>query len=249
MKRILGASLAILVICGTAPARADDKDATEILDKAIKALGGEENLTKAMKAKWTSKGTVTFNGNENELKTTAMIDGLDKHRSEAEGEFNGNDFHMMTILNGDKGWREFGDNVMDLDDDAIANEKRVGYLQFVPMFVLPLKTKDFKAETDGEEKVDGKPTAKVKATGPDGKTFTLFFDKESGLPVRMTATVKGFMGEDYVQDNSFASYKDFDGIKKATKIESKRDGEPLLKMDVTEFKVLSKFEPGTFDEP
>src|SRR5436309_598246 len=40
MTRFHGAVLAAALIA-SAPARADDKDATPILDKAIKALGGE----------------------------------------------------------------------------------------------------------------------------------------------------------------------------------------------------------------
>jgi hypothetical protein len=48
---------------------------------------------------------------------------------------------------------------------------------------------------------------------------------------------------------TFKDYKDFDGIKKATKVESKRDGEDFLKSEVTEFKVLDKVEPATFSEP
>ena len=47
----------------------------------------------------------------------------------------------------------------------------------------------------------------------------------------------------------YTKYKDFGGIKKAAKVEAKRDGEKFLTYEVTEFKVLDKVEPGTFDEP
>ena len=63
MKRFLGAGLVAFVICGPSGSiRADDKDTTAILDKAIKALGGEEKLGKATTVSWKSKGTITFNG-------------------------------------------------------------------------------------------------------------------------------------------------------------------------------------------
>ena len=61
--------------------------------------------------------------------------------------------------------------------------------------LVPLKGKDFKLEAAGEEKVDGKPAAGIKVTGPDQKDFTLYFDKESGLPVKLVARVVGFQGE------------------------------------------------------
>ena len=59
----------------------------------------------------------------------------------------------------------------------------------------------------------------------------------------------GFQGEDFTQESTFADYKDFGGIKKATKLESKRDGERFLEAEITEFKVLEKAEPETFAEP
>jgi hypothetical protein len=114
---------------------------------------------------------------------------------------------------------------------------------------LPLKTKDFKVEAVGEEKVGDKPAEVLKVTGPDGKDFKLYFDKESGLPVKEVAKVIGFMGEEFTQEVTFHDYKDFNGIKKATKTEVKRDGEKFMEGEILEFKVLDKVEPKTFDEP
>jgi hypothetical protein len=250
MKRFLGAVLATLFLTSPiSPVRADDKDPNAILDKAIKALGGEEKLKKAEAITWKSKGTITFNGNANDIKVQTTYQGLDHHRSEFEGEFNGNEVKGTTVLNGDKGWRKFGENNMDMDDDGVANEKRTIYLQVIPVTLLPLKTKAFKLEAGPEDKVDGKPAVAIKVTGPDKKDFTIYFDKESGLPVRLTAKVIGFGGEEHDQDTTFTDYKDFDGIKKATKVSSKHDGEDFIKSEITEFKVLDKVEPKTFAQP
>jgi hypothetical protein len=97
--------------------------------------------------------------------------------------------------------------------------------------------------------VDGKPAVGIKVTGPDQKDFTLYFDKESGLPVKLTAKVVGFQGSEHDQETFYKDYKDFDGIKKATKVESKRDGEDFSKSEITEFKVLEKVDAQTFAEP
>jgi hypothetical protein len=155
----------------------------------------------------------------------------------------------VVVVNGDKGWRKFGDNKMDLDGDALANEKRQVYLQVVPSLLVPLKGKGFKLESASEEKVGDKPAAVIKVTGPEGKDFTLYFDKESGLPVKLVAKVIGFGGEEFTQETTYKDYKDFDGIKKATKANSKRDGEDFVKSEVTEFKVLDKVDAKTFSEP
>jgi len=250
MKRFLGAILMTLLVSGPIHStRADEKDATAVLDKAIKALGGEEKLKKAENLTWKTKGTITFNGEDNNISVSATLQGLDHYRSDFEGEFGGNQIKGVVILNATKGWRKFGDNKMDMDEDGIGNEKRNLYLQITPMTILPLKSKGFKVETAGEEKVGDKPAAVVKVTGPDGKDFKLSFDKESGLPVKLVANVIGFGGEEFTQETSYKDYKDFDGIKKAAKVESKRDGEDFIKSEITEFKIIDKVDPKTFNEP
>jgi hypothetical protein len=250
MKRFLRAALAIVFVSASASlVRADDKDPNAILDKGIKAIGGEEKLKKVGAISWKSKVAITFNGNSNELNSHVTAQGIDHYRSEIEGEFGGNPFKGVTVLNGEKGWRKFGDNKMDIDGDAVANEKRQVYLQVIPILLLPVKGKGFKLEGVAEEKVGDKPAAGIKATGPDGKDFTLYFDKESGLPVKLVAKVVGRQGEEYTQEIIYKDYKEFDGIKKATKAEGKRDGEDFIKSEVTEFKVLEKVDPKTFSEP
>jgi hypothetical protein len=251
MRRFLGGVLVATLVTGLGSlARAEeDKDAKAVLDKAIKALGGEEKLAKVTAATWKAKGKISFGGNENEFTSDVTFQGLDHYRSAFEGDFGGNKVKGLVVVAGDKGWRQFGDNTMELDKGGLANEKRSLYLQVVPATLMPLKDKAFKVEAAGEEKVGGKPAAGLKVTGPDGKDFTLWFDKESGLPVKQVAKVMGFMGEEFTQETTFADYKEFGGIKKATKVENKRDGEKFLEQQITEFKALDKVEPKTFAEP
>jgi hypothetical protein len=251
MARFLGVVVVAALLSGLgSPARGgDEKDTKAILDKAIKALGGEEKLAKVKGATWKSKGTISFGGNDSEFTLRGTVQGLDHSRQEFEGDFGGMKVTGVTVVAGDKGWRKFADMVMELDKDGLANEKRNLYLQGIPGWLLPLREKGFKVEAAAEEKVDGKPAAVLKVTGPDGKDFTLFFDKESGLPVKSVAKVLGFMGDEFTQETIFSDYKEFDGIKRATKVQAKRDGEKFVEQQISEFKPLEKVDPKTFEEP
>jgi hypothetical protein len=251
MKRFLGVATAAALVLGLGgPAQTDNpRDARAIVDKAIQAMGGAEKLNGIKAAMWKSKGKISFGGNDNDFTSTTTVQGLDHFRNEFEGDFGGNTVKGVIILAGDKGWRKFGDNNMEMDKDAVTNEKRTVYLQIIPATLVPLKTKAFKIEPAGADKVGGKAAAGVKVTAPDGKDFTLYFDKESGLPVKLVAKVVGFMGDEFTQETLFSDYKDFHGIKKATKIESKRDGERFVEQQITEFRVLPKVGPHTFAEP
>jgi hypothetical protein len=250
MRQFLGAVLGTFLVFSLGmAARAQDKNATAILDKAIKALGGEEKLSKVKAFTWKGKGKISFGGTDNTITAQVTVQDLDHYRQEFEGEFMGNKVQGVVVLAGDKGWRHFGDMNTELDKEGVANQKRVVYLQVIPGTLVPLKGKGFKVEAVGEEKVGGKPADGIRVTGPDGKDFTLYFDRESGLPVKMVAKVVGFTGEEFTQETTFGSYKDFDGIKKATKVENKRDGVRFQELEITEFKVLDKVDPKTFAAP
>jgi hypothetical protein len=243
------ALLAVVTLVMAASSRADDKDTKAVIEKGIKALGGEEKLTKAGTCSWKSKGTITLNGDDNEFTSVSTLQGLDHYRSDFEGKFGDNDVKGVTVLSGDKGWQKFNDNDREFDADAVINEKHRINIQAIPTTLVQLNGKGFKIESTTDEKIGDKPAAGIKVTGPEGKDFTLYFDKESGLPVKMVATVAGFQGQDYTQETLFSDYKDFGGIKKATKTVVKRDGETFITQELTEFKVLDKVEPDTFTEP
>jgi hypothetical protein len=251
MKGFIGLlCVAALVTClGSQVGAQGSKDVDAILDKAIKALGGEQALSAVKAATWKGKGKITFGGSDNDFSIQGAVQGLEHFRQEFEGEFDGNKIKGLTVLNGDKAWRVLADMSMELDKDGVANEKRNVYLLLIPAKVLPLKGKAFKVEVAPEENVAGKPAAGLKITPPDGKIFKLYFDKDSGLPVKQVAAVVGFGGDEFTQETTFSNYKDINGLKKAMKVENKRDGEKFMAVEFTEYKLLDKVDPKLFAQP
>lgn len=228
-------------------ASAADEEAKAVVDKAVKAVGGSVDASKAYS--WKTKGTLTINDTDNKFTTKVTAQGINHYRQEFEGEFDGNPIKGVTVLDGDKAWRKIGEDANKLEDDQLANEKRTAYLLIVGQAPSFLKGEGFKLESDEEQKVDGKPATELKVTGPDGKDFEISFDKATGLPVKMTATVVDFQGEEYKQETLFKNYKEFDGIKRASKIETKRNGKKFVDYELIEFKVLDKADKDAFAEP
>ncbi len=246
MKKLFGVLLiaAFLSIMGATR----QTDATAILDKAIAAVGGAEKLGNVKAMTWKAKGTVSFQGNDNPMTISATAQGIDHMRQEFESEFGGNKVKFITVLAGDKGWRVFGDNKMEMDN--IGNEKRTAYLAVIPVTLLALKGEKYKLDALPEEKIGEKAVTVLKVTTPDTKEFKIYFDKETGLPTRTVAKVLGFQGEEFTQETNFSEYKDLGGIKKATKVSSKRDGEKFMDQEITEFVTLDKeADAKTFAEP
>jgi hypothetical protein len=239
----------LLTVASSLGTLARAQDAKAILDKAQKAMGGEDKLRAVKAVSWKGTGKLAFGGNETSFTSETTLQGLDHLRGSFEADFMGNEIKATTVVAGDKGWRKFGDMNMELDKDGLANEKRMIYLQLIPTTLAPLRQKEFKVELSATERIGDKEAAVLKVTGPDSKDFKIYFDHETGLPVKLVAAVIGFMGEEFTQETTYSDYKDFEGIKKATKIKSKRDGEDFIDYEITEFKVLKEVDPKTFTEP
>ena len=247
-QRFVSGLLASLVLLiGSSFAHAED-GAPAILDKAIKALGGQEQLSKVKAISLKAKGTINLMGDDNPFSVSVILQGLDHSKQEFEGEFGGNKIKGGSILDGNKGWRTFAGMTMELEGDELNEAKRTQYLQVMAMNPTILKGNGFKVASAPSEKVGDKTALGLKVTGPDGKTCTLYIDEASGLPVKMVAKVK-FQAEEFTQSTTYADYKDFQGIKKATKMESTRDGNKFQTQEVTEFKILDSVDPKTFAEP
>ena len=251
MKRFLGATLVILFVSSQGGlARSDDSDPMAILDKAIRALGGEEKLKKAEMATCKVKETITFNANS-KIKIQATVQGLDRYRSEYQGEFNGKAVKGVNVLNGNKYWRKVNDTRTEFDERAVANMKRFESWHLSPPRLLPLTDPGVKLAPGGEQTVNGEPAVGIKVTGLEGKELTLYFARQSGLPVMLVAKILGSGGDEFPREMTYiySDYKDFDGVKRPTKIEAKRDGKDFWKAKVTEFKVVDQVDPKTFAEP
>ena len=165
MRRFLCAVFVVLlyVVSGSL-VRADDPAAAATLDKAIKALGGEEKLAKAQAFSWKAKGKLIVQGNENDFESKVTMQGLDHLR-----EFWNDQFHVTVIVSGDKGSRRLRDETWEIEGDGLAGEKRSIYLQAVPIVLLPLKSKGFKYQAAADEKVGDKPAAVLKVTAPTAR--------------------------------------------------------------------------------
>lgn len=239
----------VLVIASTACA---DAAADAIINKGIEALGGEARLAKARATTSKVKSTVISGDSASVSKIEHTTDGLGRMRMTFEDDFDGYKFAAITVIDGDKGWVKEGEmEVVELQGQELADLKSGFFWQSVPFTLVELKDSKFKTEVVGDVKVDGKPADGVKVTGPEGKDFAIYFDKKTGLPVKAVADEPDpeSPGQEFTQEDYYSDYKDFGGIKRATKVEIKCDGETSIKMELLSLKVLDKVDDKTFAKP
>jgi hypothetical protein len=256
-RRIASLRLVVVfasLVIAIAPAASADDGADAIINKGIKAIGGEARLAKARATTSKIKGTFISGDNASEFKVEQTTDGLDRMRSIFKGDGGGHKFTTTTVIDGDKGWRKEGEmEVMELEGEQLADEKWGHFSQSIALTLVSLKAKSLKANVEavGDEKVGEKPAAGVKVTGPDDKYFTIYFDKQSGLPVKIVAVLPDpeSVGQEFTQETYFSDYKDYSGIKRAKKVDIKRDGKTFIKIELVDVQVLDKVDDKTFAKP
>jgi hypothetical protein len=103
-----------------------------------------------------------------------------------------------------------------------------------------------KAVTEGVEPVSGEDCYKVVVTPAEGKPETMYFEKKSGLLVKVNTVAVNQMGEIPV-DISVSDYRDFSGILTPTKTVQKAGGQEfsitLQSVKVNEEIPADRFEP------
>jgi len=256
MKRFhIAFFLAVNLLAPVSNVTADDKDVAAILDKAMKALGGEDKLSKIEAVTWKTTGwmNMLFQGAEHFKCTGELtIAGLDRSRSELIMlDPGGAKLRIRSILNGDNAWLSWGDVPLKPTRHA-PGLKRSVFLAMIPVTLAPLKDPRFKIEVGGDEKVGNRPAVVLNVTCPDGETIKVSFDKESGLPLKAVGKALLIddpdMDLDVTQEMIYSNYKDFGGIKTAAQVDFKSDGFNR-KLEVIEFKVLKQVDPSSFSPP
>src|SRR5262249_33712160 len=135
-RLLLSALAGTLLLAGAVRAENASK-ADAIVNKAIKAAGGEKNLNKLKAVTWDQKGTLYGRGDGIDYSATCTSELPDKSRLEIEG-------FMTNVVNGDKGWSNQGGSANDMSAAQIAEQKESLYARRLTTLVPLAKDKNLK---------------------------------------------------------------------------------------------------------
>ncbi len=234
--------------------RADDvPKARALVDRAIRALGGEANLRKAPAVSWKGKGIIYFLPPQGNPYTSEMvIQWPNRRRLEAHTELGTQKMNLLIVLNGDEGWTQFGNgSIAPMGKTDLRDQKEELYADYLAT-VLPLTDPAFKLTAVGSKTIDGRPAEGVKVSRQGHHDVTLYFDKQTGLPLMRTSHYRYrdprglHEGE---QDTYFADFVETDGVKYPRKFTIKRAGKVFVQQNVLELKPLARVDAKEFAEP
>lgn len=249
MSRAFASMLSVLALFAAAPGvRAADDDPKAIIAKAIKAHGGEEFLNKHQGARAQNKGKITLPGvGEADFTQDVVYMLPNKFKDSMELSIAGQKISVLTIMNGEKISIDAGGRAVDVTDDIKKAMKEAVDMLSVARLTPLLKDKSYELSIFGEAKVEDKPAIGVRISAKGKKDVTLFFDKKTGLMVKIEhRTTEPNTGAEINQERIILEYKEKDGIPLPKKVLVKHDGKTFIEAEASEFTFLEKVDDSEF---
>jgi hypothetical protein len=246
---------AVLAVAAAGTARADDQaDLRKVIDKAIKAMGGEEKLAKFKAETFKMKGKFYGMGEGIDYTGEWQVQPPDKIRIQIDGEIGGMKVNFFTqVVNGDKVWmRGGGEEAKEVTDkDELTEIKEQFNARKIESLLPLIKDKEYQLTSLGDVKVEDKPAVGIRVAHKGYRDVNLFFDKDKGLLVKIETVVKDNMtgGKEQTQEEVLSDYKETNGILHPMKLVINRDGKKWVDGEITEFEPKEKIDDAVFVKP
>jgi hypothetical protein len=242
----------IMILAGCAAStsftRADDA-ARAIVDRAIKAHGGEALLAKYKASVSKVKGAIHRPEGMYQFTGEMAAQGPDQTRGVFETEVGGVRVRFVSVLNKDKGWEKVDDEIEELDKEQVADAQEDAHAGWVAS-LAPLKDKAYTLAPLGEMPVDGRAVVGVKVSCKGRRDVNLYFDKETALLVLCESRGKDEETNQEVTERAYSTeYKDVQGVKTPMKTRVTRDDKLYVEMELTEIQYHEKLDHGLFGRP
>ncbi len=203
-------STLILLLAGSAARSGEEPPA--IIARAVQALGGEANLSRARAVQAKIKGTLYDPGVKESLIDGAKFTGelitqlpaQVKYSIDAEAA--GLRVSIMSVLNGHKSWTRDFERSQEDDPATLADLEQSAYVSYVSTLVPLLKDKSYTLSSTGEAQVNEQAAVAIKVASKGHPDVTLSFDKVSGFLLkteyrwRDATTKKDVTHEEYFSD-------------------------------------------------
>ncbi len=244
MRIIVGIALMALGLGIHTPVRAGERDkALAVIEQAIKAHGGAEALTKAQKRSRRGQGVLTLTG-EVPFTTEETVHLPDRCRVVLEVGRN----RVVIVLNGDKGWLlPPGGSAQPMNKEQLAERREEPYVWWL-MTLTPLQKDGFDLTPLPDAKVNGQDAAVVKVASKGHPDSRLFFDKKTGLLVKIARRARE-AGVPLDREYLYSDHKDFDGVKLPAKEIITINGKKQSEVKFASYKLLSALDGATFNKP
>jgi hypothetical protein len=220
-------------------------DARAILDKAIKAHGGEETLTRFKATQLKSRGVIVENGDNLEFTQEVTFLVPNKYREVTEYNVAGKSYRSVSTFDGTKAAFEHNGEAKEVTEATTKIYATAAYRLRVGRLV-PIKGKEYELSLLGETKIEGKPAVGIQVKSKGQPDINLYFDAKTHLLVKTEWRHLDGAGMEYMVERVITEYQKIDGIAVPKKYYINRDDKRWMEVELAEAKYLEKWDEGFF---
>jgi hypothetical protein len=247
MRKIVAALSIVGLLTLFVPVRADENaKVREIVERAIKAHGGTDLLTKYKASISKEKGKLHLAGAA--LDFTSETSFQLPVRRRAEAHYKATQATIIQVIDGKKGWLKEGNETEEMNKEMLALAKEEMYHANISHLIC-LKDNDYKLSPLEEVKVGDRPAIGIRVKRKGYRDVNLFFDKDKSLLLKMEVRVKDLAGQEYTFTKRYDDYRKVKGMMFPYKFATECDGEPYVEAEVTEVKIAEKLDDNVFAKP
>lgn len=247
--RSTGVVVCLLLFSAT-PASAED--ARAVLERAIRAHGGEARLERTKKGRIKSEmeghevlkeGPIAFKVTREEI-----FDLPARFRRTIDGTANGRPIRLEYAVSGKDGWFHEEGRLREFTFEPLP---LAAHWQTVLANLPLLRGKDTQLTSLPDQTKDGRALAGIRAVSPSGAS-DIYFDKSTGLLARAQWDIPSFLaGRDRERfgENSYEDYKDIQGVHYPMKIKAAAGNAESVIVTVSTVEFLDKIEDSVFAKP
>jgi hypothetical protein len=237
-------NLLSLMLLGSIMPSASAEEPRALIDRAIRAHGGESALRKATLLVRSGTGVLSYFGKELPFADELIVDLPDRLRLGVtlEGQPK-----QLWVINGTMGWQSIAGATSNLPRGRLDELREEAFVQWAAT-LLPLRREQFTLTASREAKVQDRPVAVVKATAKGHGDLLLSFDKETGLLVQLARRAREG-GVEVDKEYLYAAHRDFDGVKLPTSIIETLNGKKFSELSSVKYQFLRSRDDTLFGKP
>jgi hypothetical protein len=246
---VLFLTIPFVLFLSASQARPDDAaTAAAIVDQAIKAHGGQEQLEKTQLMTRSARGTTSFIDKDVPFTDEWIRQLPDRWRQTVQVGPPGQQTQVLVVINGDKGWQSASGQVAELEKPRLTALREEGYLHWLATLIPLKKDNAFTLASLPDARVGDQDTAVVKVSRQGHADARLYFDKQTHLLVKAEHRARD-AGLVVTKEYAYSDFKDFDGVKLPTKSVELTDGKKMTEVSEFTYKFLSRVDDNQFTRP
>jgi hypothetical protein len=206
MRTVLLSVLSTALLTATASGVRAKDDSRAVVQRAVRLLGGEAKLARALVAvKYSVEGT---DHRRDDARFTGEF--FVQMPDQARYSFTYPNGPIGTLVHGknrDKGWIAIDGAAEERDEDGFQTVRKLQQADHVIELLPVLKDKAYTLAAQGESKVEDETVIGVKVSCKDLPDVLLYFDKAGGLLRKAEIRITKASGQETVYDEVYSDYR------------------------------------------